>query len=94
MEDSTLKFLGDPVIVWAPASGHVSKLVIFLHGSGDTGPGVSNWLHSLGAKSEADSNDITVVFPTAPARPYTMFGGDNANVWHDRNILRNVQISF
>ena len=32
---------------------------------------------------------LTLVFPSAQLRPYTMYAGDLSTVWHDRNILRN-----
>jgi len=60
--------------------------LIFLHGSGDSGPGLREWIRNvdrsfLTSMSEAN---IKVVFPTAPSRPYTMAGGESLTVWHDR----------
>jgi len=82
-----LSFTGKPLLSWIPSSKVIKKVVIFLHGSGDSGSGVSSWLESLGAKTEFDRLDIGVVFPSAQLRPYTMYAGDLSTVWHDRKEL-------
>lgn len=65
--------------------------VIFLHGSGDTGRGVREWLQSAsGGKFEKALEDLglgPVVYPTAPARRYTLAGGAPSTVWFDRERL-------
>ena len=60
MSLKTLKFLGQPLHSWMVED--IKKVIIFLHGSGDTGPGVSQWLESLGVKNLVDKN-TAVVFP-------------------------------
>ncbi|KAG8584412.1 hypothetical protein GDO81_008822 [Engystomops pustulosus] len=68
--------------VVSPAGKH-SASVIFLHGSGDTGPGIKSWIREILKKDLAFSH-IKVIFPTAPARPYTPMMGGISNVWFDR----------
>ncbi|KAJ1528683.1 hypothetical protein ONE63_007077 [Megalurothrips usitatus] len=55
--------------------------VIFLHGSGDTGQGVMQWVRSL---HKFSFPHLRVLFPTAPVRPMTIYGGMKSNVWFDR----------
>eukprot|EP00128_Syssomonas_multiformis_P008715 Colp12_sorted_trinity150504_noHs@19246 len=63
-------------------------LVVFLHGSGDTGRGVREWARSvLGRKFLDPYPHIDVVYPTARAKPYTLNGGMKSNVWFDRTEL-------
>lgn len=65
--------------------------MIFLHGSGDTGRGVREWLSSAsGGKFEQALADLglgPVVYPTAPERRYTLAGGAPSTVWFDRERL-------
>jgi len=62
-------------------------LVIFLHGSGDTGHGVKAWVEMLlGAK--AAFPHLKMIFPTAPVRPYTPLGGDLSHVWFNRKSIK------
>lgn len=65
--------------------------VVFLHGSGDTGPGVREWLESAsGGKFRQRIAELglgTAVFPTAPVRRYTLAGGMPSTVWFDREDL-------
>ncbi|CAM9938711.1 unnamed protein product [Hapterophycus canaliculatus] len=65
--------------------------VIFLHGSGDTGRGVREWLDSAsGGKFERTLSDLglgPVVCPTAQERRYTLAGGAPSTVWFDRERL-------
>ena len=65
--------------------------VVFLHGSGDTGRGVREWLSSAsGGKFEQTLVDLglgPVVYPTAPERRYTLAGGAPSTVWFDRERL-------
>ncbi|XP_044145907.1 lysophospholipase-like protein 1 [Bufo gargarizans] len=68
--------------VVSPAGKH-SASVIFLHGSGDTGPGIKSWIREILKKDFAFSH-VKVIFPTAPARPYTPMKGGISNVWFDR----------
>ena len=83
MSQGTLKFLGKPLLTWLPKNDVIKKVIVFLHGSGDTGDGVSQWLESLGVKEHL-FEDTAIVFPSAPPRPYSMYGGEISTVWHDR----------
>lgn len=65
--------------------------VVFLHGSGDTGEGVRQWLEAA-SRGEFErvlggELGLKVVFPTAPARTYTLAGGTPSTVWFDRDRL-------
>ncbi|CAN2387446.1 Lysophospholipase-like protein 1, partial [Pristimantis euphronides] len=66
----------------SPAGKH-SASVIFLHGSGDTGPGIKSWIWEI-LKKDLEFSHIKVIFPTAPAQPYTPMMGGISNVWFDR----------
>lgn len=65
--------------------------VVFLHGSGDTGAGVRQWLEAAsGGEFErvlGSELGLKVVFPTAPKRPYTLAEGMPSTVWFDRERL-------
>nr|XP_046171162.1 lysophospholipase-like protein 1 isoform X1 [Oncorhynchus gorbuscha] len=74
------KLLGKCV---ASPTGKHSASVIFLHGSGDTGRGVRAWVKEVSVPDLAFPH-IRVVYPTAPARPYTPMRGALSNVWFDR----------
>ncbi|KAL5008280.1 hypothetical protein ScPMuIL_013861 [Solemya velum] len=59
--------------------------LIFLHGSGDTGDGIKQWItFTMG---EFSFPHIRVIFPTAPSRPYTPNGGYPSTVWFDRQDI-------
>ncbi|XP_057670907.1 lysophospholipase-like protein 1 [Diorhabda carinulata] len=63
--------------------------VIFLHGSGDTGQGLLEWVKFL--VGDISLPHIKFYFPTAPLRPYTPLNGQLSNVWFDRyNITPDV----
>ncbi|KAJ7985672.1 hypothetical protein DPEC_G00354490 [Dallia pectoralis] len=64
-------------------TGKHSASVIFLHGSGDTGRGVRAWVKDVSVPDMVFPH-IRVVYPTAPARPYTPMRGALSNVWFDR----------
>ncbi|XP_067319888.1 lysophospholipase-like protein 1 [Anolis sagrei] len=70
------------VVAAVPAGRHTAS-VIFLHGSGDTGPGVRDWIKQV-LKQDLSFQHIKVIYPTAPARPYTPMRGSLSNVWFDR----------
>ena len=57
-------------------------VVIFLHGSGDTGQGCHDWVKSL---HDWQLPSFTFIYPTAPFRPYTAAHGELRNVWFDRH---------
>eukprot|EP00435_Cladocopium_sp_Y103_P051211 s453_g15.t2 len=64
-----------------------SAALIFLHGSGDTGPGVQAWLNDVSDRAfeaELKAKGIEVHFPTAPSVPYSLIGGMPQTVWFDR----------
>ncbi|CAH0560052.1 unnamed protein product [Brassicogethes aeneus] len=60
-----------------------SGAVIFLHGSGDTGQGVLNWVKFL-VGDNFSLPHVKFLFPTAPLRPYTPLRGELSHVWFDR----------
>ncbi|XP_076827791.1 lysophospholipase-like protein 1 [Brachyhypopomus gauderio] len=64
-------------------TGKHTASVIFLHGSGDTGQGLRAWVHDVLAQDMAFEH-IRVIYPTAPARPYTPMHGALSHVWFDR----------
>ncbi|XP_020664125.3 lysophospholipase-like protein 1 isoform X1 [Pogona vitticeps] len=66
----------------APAGRHTAS-VIFLHGSGDTGQGVRDWIKQV-LNQDLCFQHIKIIYPTAPARPYTPMRGSWSNVWFDR----------
>ncbi|KAK6182263.1 hypothetical protein SNE40_009983 [Patella caerulea] len=64
--------------------------VIFFHGSGDTGNGIREWL-KLVLREEFSFPHLDVIIPTAPERPYSLYGGELSNVWFDRvDIAQDV----
>lgn len=58
----------DVSCVVEPTSGTHDSTVIFLHGSGDSGEGVREWVQSTMGSFEFARTRI--VFPTAPMRKY------------------------
>lgn len=69
-----------------PTTVQHTGTVIFMHGSGDTGMGVKEWVKML-LKEDMKFPHIKVLYPTAPFRPYTPLGGENSNVWFDRRRI-------
>ena len=57
-------------------------LIIFCHGSGDTGAGAQAWIQSLIPISEYEQWDW--LFPSAKPIPYQLNGGITTSVWYDR----------
>jgi len=82
---SGLMFLGEPVLTWRGGQ-RAERVIVFLHGSGDTGPGLADWLDSLNVRASLDDKTV-LMFPSALARPYSMYGGESSTVWHDRKEL-------
>ncbi|KAM6467611.1 lysophospholipase-like protein 1 [Liasis olivaceus] len=70
------------------AAGRHTASVIFLHGSGDTGQGVRDWIKQV-LKQDLSFQHIKVIYPTAPARPYTPMRGSLSTVWFDRYKISN-----
>ncbi|XP_042346080.1 lysophospholipase-like protein 1 [Plectropomus leopardus] len=67
-------------------TGKPCASVIFLHGSGDTGQGLRAWVRDVMVPDLAFSH-IKVIYPTAPARPYTPMQGALSTVWFDRHKI-------
>lgn len=62
-------------------------VVIFCHGSGDTGQGVESYVRAVAPQASlAALRDagISFAYPTAQSRPYRLAGGFPASVWFDR----------
>eukprot|EP00075_Anas_platyrhynchos_P019516 XP_027308769.1 lysophospholipase-like protein 1 [Anas platyrhynchos] len=70
-----------------PAGRHSASL-IFLHGSGDTGQGARTWIKQI-LNQDMAFQHIKVIYPTAPARPYTPMKGAFSTVWFDRYKISN-----
>ncbi|XP_032041457.1 lysophospholipase-like protein 1 isoform X1 [Aythya fuligula] len=70
-----------------PAGRHSASL-IFLHGSGDTGQGARTWIKQI-LNQDMAFQHIKVIYPTAPARPYTPMKGTFSTVWFDRYKISN-----
>jgi len=74
----------------APSTARPQAALIFLHGSGDSGTGIREWLHhaSGGAFQERlRAGGVQLICPSASARPYTLKGGDLLTVWFDRERM-------
>ncbi|XP_031432435.1 lysophospholipase-like protein 1 [Clupea harengus] len=65
-------------------TGKHSASIIFLHGSGDTGLGLRAWVRDT---FHLAFPHIRIIYPTAPARPYTPMQGALSNVWFDRHQI-------
>jgi len=61
---------------------NLKPLIVFCHGSGDTGSGVQAWVESL--VPQAVMNQFDWSFPTAKPIPYALSGGAISSVWYDR----------
>uniref|UniRef100_T1JA26 palmitoyl-protein hydrolase n=1 Tax=Strigamia maritima TaxID=126957 RepID=T1JA26_STRMM len=59
---------------------------IFLHGSGDTGNGLRDWVRFI-LGQDLTFPHIKIIYPTAPERPYTPHGGNISTVWFDRPAI-------
>lgn len=67
--------------------------VLFLHGSGGTGPELQNYLNSFripqfNSKSFltiASDNNYDIFTPSSKICNYTPVGGERMNVWYDRS---------
>lgn len=76
MDEVCLQSLGE--------EGNRPLLILFLHGSGDTGPGFRTSLESFSSINEITAKHAITLFPTAPKRPYTLLRGKESHVWFDR----------
>ena len=62
--------------------GNSKPLIIFCHGSGDTGRGARLWIESLVPSAVYHHWDW--IFPNASSIPYTLNGGLVTSIWYDR----------
>ncbi len=64
-------------------------LLVFLHGSGDSGAGVRAWVQAArpGFAAACAAHGIRTAWPDAPARAYTLSGGARVPTWFDRQAL-------
>ncbi|XP_050070889.1 lysophospholipase-like protein 1 [Anopheles maculipalpis] len=72
--------------VFNPTGKKHAGTLIFFHGSGDTGNGLTEWIRFLLGR-DMEFPHIKVVIPTAPVQPYTPMGGENSNVWFNRKRI-------
>jgi phospholipase/carboxylesterase len=65
------------------------NLIVVLHGSGDSGAGVREWIRAVlpSFETRLAALGATVCFPSAPRIPYTLAGGEQIPVWFDRVAL-------
>jgi phospholipase/carboxylesterase len=70
-----------PLVVPPKRAPHTGT-VIFLHGAGDSGPGVAQWVASSLGKVLRFPH-LKTLFPSASLRPYTSAGDQNCRVWFD-----------
>ena len=63
--------------------------LIFLHGSGDTGAGLQEYLRFAwhGFLPALAAAGVDCHFPSASPRPYRLAGGQTSSVWFDRYAL-------
>ncbi|CAM9613399.1 unnamed protein product [Phaeothamnion confervicola] len=95
VQTSTCSSVSRQLVTLAPTM--TAGGVIFLHGSGDTGPGVRQWLRLASSppgagpaasfEGQLAAAGVPCTFPTAPLRPYTLGGGAESNVWFNRRHL-------
>ncbi|NXL35561.1 LYPL1 protein, partial [Glaucidium brasilianum] len=60
----------------------------FLCDTGDTGQGARTWIKQI-LSQDMVFQHIKVIYPTAPARPYTPMKGAFSTVWFDRYKISN-----
>ncbi|XP_047355908.1 lysophospholipase-like protein 1 [Vespa velutina] len=73
-----------------PATKKHTATLFFFHGSGDSGNNLKNSIDMLN-REELKFPHIKIVYPTAPAQPYTPNNEMISNVWFNRkNISNNV----
>jgi phospholipase/carboxylesterase len=63
--------------------------IVFLHGSGDTGKGLHQWIQNCNPDFLAKLNGLKFKyrFPSAKPIPYTLSYHYPSTVWHDRVAL-------
>ena len=84
--ESALLFMSS---LTSPSDATLPDLVVFLHGSGDTGAGLRAWVGDRAPDFEATlrAAGVAVAWPDAKPRPYSMFGGALLPTWFDRTAL-------
>jgi phospholipase/carboxylesterase len=84
--ESALLFMSS---LTSPSDATLPDLVVFLHGSGDTGAGLRAWVGDRAPDFEATlrAAGVAVAWPDAKPRPYSMFGGALLPSWFDRTAL-------
>ena len=71
----------EPLVVPPKTPPHTGT-VIFLHGAGDSGPGVAQWVAtSLGKRLRF--SHLKLLFPSATPRSYMSAGSQKCRVWFD-----------
>ncbi|XP_015179876.1 PREDICTED: lysophospholipase-like protein 1 [Polistes dominula] len=83
---ATIMMLSRCTIV--PATKKHTATLFFFHGSGDTGENVKTWIDAILGK-ELKFPHIKIIYPTAPAQPYTPNNGMLSNVWFNRKNISN-----
>ncbi|XP_017017662.1 lysophospholipase-like protein 1 [Drosophila kikkawai] len=68
------------------ATGRHTASVIFFHGSGDTGPGILEWVRFVLGRN-LEYPHIKIIYPTAPLQKYTPMDGEMSHVWFDRKSI-------
>nr|XP_003702688.1 PREDICTED: lysophospholipase-like protein 1 [Megachile rotundata] len=63
-----------------------SATLFIFHGSGSSGDDIKKWIDILN-KGELSFPHIKIVYPSAPAQPYTPNHGMPSNVWFDRSSI-------
>ncbi|XP_028902957.1 lysophospholipase-like protein 1 isoform X1 [Ornithorhynchus anatinus] len=68
--------------VVTPAGKQRASLIV-LHGSGDSGQGMKDWIRRT-LNRDLAFRHVKIIYPTAPLRPYTPRMGELSPVWFDR----------
>lgn len=87
---SSLFIMASLLMKPSPSSALSSKpraVVIFCHGSGDTGPGAKAYVEFAAppySLSSLENSGVVFEYPSAVPRPYRLAGGQTSSVWYDR----------
>lgn len=73
--------------VVSPAGRHSASL-IFLHGSGDSGQGLRQWIKQV-LNQDLTFQHIKIIYPTAPSRYVTLNFTSKYNSWNKIYICAN-----
>lgn len=80
--------LGVGKTILPPGTEKHERTMIFLHGSGDTGPNVARVFEYYNIQIPRTK----IIFPTSPLQHYTLCGGELMHVWHDRSALDMIAV--